>query len=156
MLHHPFQALTFTILPMTWNWLIVNYRSVKLSTMQFLFHAILLLFLSTTIIFESFREGSAMKHFTYGGSYLIQRVLTLGQSFPMIAENRTTISREIQIHTRGEGKITNSKCTFRYECIFEDTSECPASVCIKTSCTIAYSQCAKHCEYANRGYAQNS
>ena len=91
-----------------------------------------------------------MKHFTYDERLLIQRALTLGQSFSRIADatgkNRTTISREIQAHTRGEGKPARSKCKFRYECIFEDTSKCPAPVCTKKVCNIACSQCAKYCD----------
>ena len=77
-----------------------------------------------------------MKHFTYDERLLIQRALTLGQSLSRIAEatgkNRTTVSREIKAHIRGEGKPARSKCKFRYECIFEDTSRCPAPVCTKT------------------------
>ena len=91
-----------------------------------------------------------MKHFTYDERLLIQRSLTLGHSFSRIAEatgkNRTTVSREIQAHTRGEGKPARSKCKFRYECIFEDSSKCPAPICTKKVCNIACSQCAKYCE----------
>ena len=91
-----------------------------------------------------------MKHFTYDERLLIKRALTLGQSFSRIADatgkNRTSVSREIQAHTRGEGKPARSKCKFRYECIFEDTSKCPAPVCTKKVCNIACSQCAKYCD----------
>ena len=92
-----------------------------------------------------------MKHFTYDERLLIQRALTLGQSLSRIAEatgkNRTTVSREIKAHIRGEGKPARSKCKFRYECIFEDTSRCPAPVCTKKTCNIACSQCAKYCDH---------
>ena len=91
-----------------------------------------------------------MKHFTYDDRLLIQRALTLGQSFTKIAEatgkDRTSISREVRAHLRLDGKPARSRCKYRNECIFEDPSQCPAPECSKRICSIACSQCALFCD----------
>ena len=91
-----------------------------------------------------------MKHFTYDDRLLIQRGLTLGWSFSRIAseigKDRTSISREIRAHIRYDGKKpARSRCKFRYECVFEDPSQCPAPLCPKRVCSLQCSQCAQYC-----------
>ena len=92
-----------------------------------------------------------MKHFTYDDRLLIQRGLTLGWSFSRIAseigKDRTSISREIRAHIHyGNKKPARSRCKFRYECIFEDPSQCPAPMCPKRVCSLQCSQCAQYCD----------
>ena len=92
-----------------------------------------------------------MKHFTYDDRLLIQRGLTLGWSFSRIAaeigKDRTSISREIRAHIHyGNKKPARSRCKFRYECIFEDPSQCPAPLCPKRVCSLQCSQCAQYCD----------
>lgn len=92
-----------------------------------------------------------MKHFTYDDRLLIQRGLTLGWSFSRIAaeigKDRTSVSREIRAHLRYDGKKpARSRCKFRYECIFEDPSQCPAPLCPKRVCSLQCSQCAQYCD----------
>ena len=92
-----------------------------------------------------------MKHFTYDDRLLIQRGLTLGYSFSKIAEqtgkDRTSISREIRAHLRYDGrKPARSRCKFRYECIFDDPSKCPAPMCPKRVCSLQCAQCAQYCD----------
>lgn len=91
-----------------------------------------------------------MKHYTLDERILIQRALTVNQSFTQIAEsigkNRTSISREIRAHLRGEGKPARSKCLHRSECIFDDPADCPAPNCSKRACSVVCSQCAKYCD----------
>ena len=92
-----------------------------------------------------------MKHFTYDDRLLIQRGLTLGWSFSRIAseigKDRTSISREIRAHLRYDGrKPARSRCKFRYECIFDDPSKCPAPLCPKRVCSLQCSQCAQYCD----------
>lgn len=92
-----------------------------------------------------------MKHFTYDDRLLIQRGLTLGWSFSRIAseinKDRTSISREIRAHIRYDGqKPARSRCKFRYECIFEDPSQCPAPRCLKKVCSLVCAQCAQYCD----------
>ena len=92
-----------------------------------------------------------MKHFTYDDRLLIQRGLTLGWSFSRIAseigKDRTSISREIRAHIQYVGKKpARSRCKFRYECIFEDPSQCPAPLCPKKVCSLQCSHCAQYCD----------
>ena len=92
-----------------------------------------------------------MKHFTYDDRLLIQRGLTLGWSFSRIAaeigKDRTSISREIRAHLHyGSKKPARSRCKFRYECIFDDPSQCPAPRCPKRVCSLLCSQCALYCD----------
>lgn len=91
-----------------------------------------------------------MKHYTLDDRLRIQRGLTINLNFTeigkSIGKNRTSVSREVQAHFRGEGKPARSKCKHRNECIFKDPSECPAPSCNKRGCSIACSQCAKYCD----------
>ena len=91
-----------------------------------------------------------MKHYTLDERIIIQRGLTINLSFSQIAEsigkNRTSVSREVRTHTRGEGKPARSKCIHRTNCIFDDTSKCPAPTCSKRVCSVVCSQCAKYCD----------
>ncbi len=91
-----------------------------------------------------------MKHYTLDDRLRIQRGLTINLSFTEIADSigkdRTSVSREVRAHYRGEGKPARSKCRHRSECIFDDTSKCPVPLCTKKTCSIACSQCAKYCD----------
>ena len=91
-----------------------------------------------------------MKHYTLDERIQIQRALTLKQKFTQIAESlgkdRTSVSREIRSHLKGEGKPARSKCLHRHECIFNDPADCPAPSCSKRACSIACSQCARYCD----------
>ena len=91
-----------------------------------------------------------MKHYTLDDRLRIQRGLTINLNFTeignSIGKNRTSVSREIQAHYRGEGKPARSKCRHRNDCIFKDPSECPAPSCSKRTCSIACSQCARYCD----------
>ena len=92
-----------------------------------------------------------MKHFTFDDRLILQRGLTLGQSFTQIAsaigKDRTSISREIRAHLRVDGKKpARSRCKYRHDCIFEDTSQCPAPKCSKRACSVVCSQCAQYCD----------
>ena len=92
-----------------------------------------------------------MKHFTYDDRIQIQRGLTIGKNFSQIAEtigkDRTSVSREIKAHLRYDGKKpARSRCKFRYECIFDDVSQCPAPRCPKRVCSLQCAQCAQYCD----------
>ncbi len=91
-----------------------------------------------------------MKHYTLDDRLRIQRGLTINLNFTeignSIGKNRTSVSREVKAHYRGEGKPARSKCRHRNECIFKDPSECPVPSCNKRTCSIACSQCAKYCD----------
>lgn len=91
-----------------------------------------------------------MKHYTLDDRIRIQRGLTINLSFTEIGDsigkNRTSISREIQAHYRGEGKPARSKCKYRAECIFDDPSKCPVPSCSKRTCSVVCSQCARYCD----------
>lgn len=92
-----------------------------------------------------------MKHFTYDDRLIIQRGLTIGQSFTEIAntlgKNRTSVSREVQSHLRYDGKKpARSRCKFRKDCIFDNPSQCPAPTCPKRVCSTVCSECAKYCD----------
>jgi len=91
-----------------------------------------------------------MKHYTLDDRIRIQRGLTINLSFTEIGDsigkNRTSVSREVQAHYRGEGKPARSKCKHRSECIFDDPSKCPVPSCSKRTCSVVCSQCAKFCD----------
>ncbi len=91
-----------------------------------------------------------MKHYTLDDRIRIQRGLTINLSFTEIGDsigkNRTSVSREVQAHCRGEGKPARSKCKHRSECIFDDPSKCPVPSCSKRTCSVVCSQCAKYCD----------
>lgn len=91
-----------------------------------------------------------MKHYTLDDRIMIQRCLTINMKFTEIGEaigkDRTSISREIRSHLKGEGKPARSKCIHRMECIFDDPSKCPVPSCSKRTCSVACAQCAKYCD----------
>ncbi|MDO5139477.1 MAG: IS30 family transposase [Oscillospiraceae bacterium] len=91
-----------------------------------------------------------MKHYTLDDRLRVQRGLTINLNFTeignSIGKDRTSVSREIQAHWRGEGKPARSKCKHRNDCIFNDPAECPAPSCNKRTCSIACSQCARYCD----------
>lgn len=95
-------------------------------------------------------KETAMKHYTFDERLQIERGLTIKLSFTEIArsvgKNRSSVSREIQAHVRGEGKPARSKCVHRQECIFDDPGDCPVPTCTKRVCSIACAQCAKYCD----------
>lgn len=91
-----------------------------------------------------------MKHYTLDDRIVIQRCLTINMNLTEIGEaigkDRTSVSREIRAHIRGEGKPARSKCLHRLDCIFDDPAECPVPNCSKRTCSVACSQCAKYCD----------
>lgn len=89
-----------------------------------------------------------MKHLTYDERLQMQKAFTLKTSFAAIAQtlgkNRTTIAREVKTYARFTGKPARSK--YKFTCIFEDRTKCPAPGCTKRVCSIACSKCAPSCD----------